>query len=145
MKRELKFRAWDTRAKKMRTDFVLAPTKPQWSPFIIHGGGESKLQSLINNYYRKKGDILGGDYTLTDWTDCSGDYLEIMQYTGLRDKNGKEIYEGDIVKWVNTHAVVEFREGEFIASIHRRGDMTYWQACVVVGNIYENPELLKEQ
>ena len=74
---------------------------------------------------------------------------ELMQYTGLKDKNGKEIYEGDILEWFNdltgsTHrGVVRFTQGGFYC-----GDYyLYAIKCylpVIIGNIYENPELLEE-
>ncbi|QDS35855.1 YopX family protein [Brevibacillus brevis] len=67
---------------------------------------------------------------------------EFMQYTGLCDKNGKEIYEGDILFWdggFKVYTTVRFKDGMFLA-----GDMPLYD-CVdeeVIGNIYENPELL---
>ncbi len=68
---------------------------------------------------------------------------ESQQLTGLKDKNGKEVYEGDIVDYGNgRNKVVEFIDGCFcICGITAMPKlMTLYP---VIGNIYENPELLK--
>ena len=82
---------------------------------------------------------------------------DLMQYTGLKDKNGKEIYEGDIVlikldetsTWYKT--VVGFKKGAFIASLIDGEDYIYIfnrgfdnNDFEVIGNIYENKKLLEE-
>ena len=65
---------------------------------------------------------------------------KLMQYTGLKDKNNKEIYEGDIVKWYNGIEEVFFGDGKFQAGVYLLDEKEF----EVIGNIYENPELLKK-
>ena len=70
------------------------------------------------------------------------DYV-LMQYTGLKDKNGKEIYEGDIVKTKFGNGKVFMRLGCWF--IENQKELGYYSnyELEVIGNIYENPELLE--
>jgi uncharacterized phage protein (TIGR01671 family) len=113
MKREIKFRAWD--GKRMTTSGIMFNTS------------------------------LGIVETPT------GAQMKLMQFTGLLDKNGKEIYESDIVKtgtdklmvisWSEKHAsFVIDRDGW--AFVHYFGEAFDSNMCEVVGNIYENSNLL---
>ena len=74
--------------------------------------------------------------------------LKIMQYTGLKDKNNKEIYEGDILfeSFGERYYKVVFENGSFRAEIEEYSLdlMDVAHCCEIIGNIYENPELIKE-
>ena len=80
--------------------------------------------------------------------------VEVMQYTGLKDKNGVEIYEGDYIKWQiqrGTFLVSEviFTRGEFCVASgglvwgcgNRCSEAGQLGDVEIIGNIYENPEL----
>lgn len=72
----------------------------------------------------------------------------IGQYTGLTDKNGKMIFEGDIVEYPEGIAEITWEETEALFGIKQDNDVcdfnSYWgQNLEVIGNVYDNPELLK--
>jgi uncharacterized phage protein (TIGR01671 family) len=143
MKREIKFRAWDVKNQQM-----IAPTESGLSIEMYLDGSFAVMQLNEDN---------------GKWYDREGDDFELMQYTGLKDKNGVEIYEGDIIKitWqtystggyfqsddaycehehittveYNKLAFVFKSKNEKVFMIPKKSDIE------VIGNIYENPELL---
>lgn len=81
----------------------------------------------------------------------------LMQYTGLKDKNGKEIYEGDVLRMSAFSPelnIVRFNRGGFCIEpiLEAPLEAGFWpdikyaedDGSEVIGNIYENPELLKQ-
>ena len=117
--RKIKFRAWD----KIINNIKLL------SGFNFPNLYNIDLYGILNQSCRMmKNDII------------------LMQYTGLKDKNGKEIYEGDILDTTQSgKCKVVFTEGCFFMDfIHSRFPIcTNDYEIEVIGNIHENPELLK--
>lgn len=82
----------------------------------------------------------GKGFFLHDFTDI--ERYEFIQFTGLLDKNGKEIYEGDIVKNTRGNKPV-IRQVIWININHRNGwNIAKGSDFEIIGNIYQNPELL---
>lgn len=117
--REIKFRAWDKSCDKMYCSDAY-----------------DRLKDFFRHY-----EFIKSKYP---------DLVELMQYTGLKDKNGVEIYEGDIVEIEMTRSFVvcwNTAAGFRFNSYMPNGLIdNLWEASKigeVIGNVYENSELLK--
>ena len=126
--REIKFRAWVKDGKEIvdveEIDFM-----------------NKVINYIYNDYKNNEQEIIGAYF----------EDIELLEYSGLKDMKGKEIYEGDILfeSSIEEYFKVVFENGSFKAEFE--GDFeehsfdlidVVAQGCEVVGNIYENPELL---
>lgn len=136
MSRTIKFRAWDIEKK----DWY----KP------VH---EAYKQNLFELFIRFSGELSAHTMRGLEHESMFANKFELTQFIGLLDKKGNEIYEGDIVE---TYAVwedgkyeyhpVEFEFGAFTIDHTSAIDGgMWWDDCEIVGNIYQNQELLKNQ
>lgn len=118
LEREIRFRAWDK--------FKEIPDMVYFDLDMLQEGKTMLIGSIVD--------------------------ADVMQYTGLKDKNGKEIYEGDVIKdweeidlykviWNKVWACFDLERVTRNNDTEQEIDDTY--NCEIIGNIYENPELLK--
>lgn len=116
---DIKFRAWDKELKQM----------------LFRG-------VFDRNWYATEYNDKNGSHCARGIHTNDRHSLELMQYTGLKDKNSKDIYEGDIMI-NNGGCQVIFETGGFIARSKAFFIIpSYFWNCEVVGNIYENADLL---
>ena len=117
--------------------------------FRAYDGG-----SLNRMYQPDEVMVGGGNIWIIDEDSVAGDWivnndLHLKQSTGLKDKNGKEIFEGDVVKCNGLLGTIESFKAMWICSFMKYNNYQkvgfFAQEIEVVGNIYENPELLEDK
>jgi len=129
---------------------------------------EIKFRAWEVDWYNKN--LKQNQGRMIQWEDIRDDfatiqdrtsYFHLMQYTELTDRNGKEIYEGDVVvidkeyvemfKLSGDPKEVYFMAGAFVLNMEKLNTLSYFVDAKttsnlfgkVIGNIYENPELIK--
>lgn len=128
--RTIKFRAWDRKEKRMM----------KWVDQIHWGNYE--IESIAQTTPLQSHKRNGKD-------------VELMQFTGLKDKNGNEIYEGDFIRYENMHynpaegdAPYIYNKIDFLEGTWMMGGETLFEfeesELEIIGNIYEHHELLTE-
>ena len=125
MSREIKFRAWHTGSNEMVYFDALKAANDQY---------------IAKHFFQ----LMAGAHS---------EGAGLMQYTGLKDNNGKEIYEGDVIRVIGlpitgTDYAITFDKGMF-GFLEHHDSCELWTIghfhpddMEVIGNIYENPELL---
>ena len=141
MNREIKFRAWDKTYKRMNYKVQVGNTD--------YADQNYTCNSIWVDY---------GDNKSIGWMNADDKCIDLMQFTGMKDKNGKEIFEGDIlsfqddpngiVKWNSNFSCWTYWED---VKTNDEKEVFDWSQLLkrhcnfylVHGNVYENPELLK--
>ena len=130
--REIKFRAWDNEEKWMVDGLYISFDGDIFTDDVDPHDTPYKEMELAN-----------------------AERYELMQFTGLKDANGKEIYEGDVLRDSESIVIVKFVDGEFSVDYRTIGGKWRNYSSLfgyledyegeIIGNIYETPELIERR
>ncbi len=137
--REIKFRAWSKEQQSM------------WSVDSLHF-----LEKTVDMFRYEKNKMTNKTERISNFRFPYPKAVILMQYTGLKDKNGKEIFDGDIVKWKQSLITAGVpKKPRTRIDVVKCYDLSHCQPLSlmsvdetknikVIGNIYKNPELLTQ-
>lgn len=154
MNREIKFRVWDRALNKMITKENVKGLLDT----VNTGDCDTDYTYSRDEWYPAYDILIIFDYfeeiQYRYIEDTSTKRFELMQYTGLHDKNGKEIYEGDIVRIIVNNNIekickVEFKNGIFGVMFSKNKKLTAFPhfcntTFEVIGNVFENGDILND-
>jgi uncharacterized phage protein (TIGR01671 family) len=144
--REIKFRAWQKSIRGLDTGGMMWQSNETFKDYVVGFDG-SVYEKFVDNFAGESFD---------NYRDVSDNFV-VMQYTGLKDKNGREIYEGDIVRyklggdWIVGDVRYDADSARYVKRAEKAGSSwdykdlaSYASITQVIGNIYEDPELLEQ-
>ena len=146
--REIKFRCWDKTARKMRQVIEIV-----FNAGMYYDPNDNTVKLI----WVKGHDIINNKDIALE-REHKNEYI-LMQYTGLKDKNGKEIYEGDVLQDKDCIYKVIFEYGSFdgkiievLRNVGTQKGMTYQLSFIisdndnikVIGNVWEDSDLLND-
>ena len=129
--RDYRYRAWDEQNKVMHNNFQFIKTGNEDNDWIVFTSDIHKLDMEPHPFKNP----------------YSAQQLNVMQFTGLVDKTGVGIYEGDIIaKPGNIWGIMIWKAPSFEVTVDKTQSSlyssSYFDDAIVVGNVYENPELI---
>jgi uncharacterized phage protein (TIGR01671 family) len=147
MSRELKFRVWNKATKSWLNDDAGTHC---WSEYCLNifTGEVVEFVTSDNKFFSRANEP---NFYFDKNTHVKESPYVVQQYTGLKDKNGKMIFEGDILRQSDLRFEIRFESFQWVAvcpyyNKYHHPRIEHFRLCAsgeVIGNIMENPELLK--
>ena len=151
--REIKFKIWDRQANRWAENDCSLHCCSNWQIDPFTGQLTDFVSALDSDEVTRYNADPAPDYYWKDGQIVNEPRYVLVQFAGIKDKNGKEIYEGDILKLNELNYEVMYVDGQYIATCpyynkHHWPKFEHFaresRCAEVAGNIFENPELLKK-